>query len=84
MVVANRVVNITEFKARYLALFDKVESGDVSITVTRRGKVVGILNPPPKGNFVSTKDSWAGKIKIVGDILNIEMSEMWDAVKGWD
>ena len=75
----NQVINVTEFKAKCLSLFDEVEAGKISITVTRRGRVVGVISPPPiKQKFKSTRGSWAGKMEIVGDIVNIDMSDLWD------
>ena len=77
----NQVINVTEFKAKCLSLFDEVEAGKISITVTRRGRVVGVISPPPiKQKFKSTRGSWAGKMEIVGDIVNIDMSDLWDVV----
>jgi antitoxin (DNA-binding transcriptional repressor) of toxin-antitoxin stability system len=79
---ANRVVNVTEFKAKCLSFFSEVESGVVSITVTRRGKVVGVVNPPPARKYKSLKDSWAGRIKEIGDIAKTDGAAAWDVVNG--
>lgn len=79
----NHVINVTEFKAKCLALFDEVEAGKLSITVTRRGKVIGVISPPPiNQKFKSTRGSWAGKMEIVGDIINVDTSDLWDVVNG--
>ena len=66
----NRIVNVTEFKAKCLALFDQIESGKVTITVTRRGKVVALVSPPATKGFKSPRGSWVGKMEIAGDIVN--------------
>ena len=79
---ANRVVNVTEFKAKCLSLFDEVESGKVSITVTRRGKPVAVINPPAKKAFKSSKGMFAGKMQIVGDIINTNFE--WDPLAKFD
>ena len=80
---SNQVVNVTEFKAKCLALFDEVEAGKLSITVTRRGKVIGVVSPPPiDRTFKSSRGSWAGKMEIVGDIVNLDTSDLWDVVNG--
>ena len=74
---ANLTVNVTEFKAKCLTLFDEVEAGNISITVTRRGKPVAVIGAPPKKKpFKSSRGMWAGKLRIVGDIVNTNFE--WD------
>jgi len=81
--VITQTINVTEFKAKCLALFDEVEAGKISITVTRRGKVIGVVNPPPaKQKFKSLAGSWAGRIKENVDLANLDTSDMWDVVNG--
>lgn len=81
--VVNQTINVTEFKAKCLSLFDEVEAGKISITVTRRGKVIGVVSPPPsKRKFKSSYGSWAGKVKETVDLANVDMSDMWDVVNG--
>jgi len=77
--VVNQTINVMEFKVKCLSLslFDEVEAGKISITATRRGKVIGVVSPPPpKKKFKSAKGSWAGKVEIVGDIVNVDFSDM--------
>jgi antitoxin (DNA-binding transcriptional repressor) of toxin-antitoxin stability system len=73
---ANRVVNVTEFKAKCLAFFAEVEVGKSSFTVTRRGKTVAEVGPPKTAGFKSPRGSWAGKVEIAGDIVNTNVE--WD------
>ena len=81
--VPTQTVSVTEFKAKCLSLFDEVEAGRLSITVTRRGKVIGIIHPPPlKQKFKSSQGAWAGKIELLGDIMNTDTSDLWDVVNG--
>lgn len=41
-------VNATEFKAKCLDMLDRVGSGEwASVAITKRGKVVAVLVPPP-------------------------------------
>ena len=40
------IVTASEFKAKCLALFDRVRDGGETITVTKRGKVVARVLPP--------------------------------------
>ncbi|HEY3739780.1 MAG TPA: type II toxin-antitoxin system prevent-host-death family antitoxin [Bryobacteraceae bacterium] len=78
----NQVINITEFKAKCLSLFDEVEAGKISITVTKRGKVVGVVSPPSRRKPKSLAGSWAGRIKENVDLATVDTSDMWDVVNG--
>ncbi len=77
----SRVVSATEFKAKCLSLLDEVEQRGAAITVTRRGHPVAVLGPTPKNAWKSPRNSLAGKIRIVGDIVNADTSDLWDAVR---
>lgn len=74
-----RVVSATEFKAKCLALLDEIEEQGASITVTRRGRPVAVLSPAKKKGFKSPANSWAGRMRIVGDIVNSDPN-IWDVV----
>ncbi|HZS52767.1 MAG TPA: prevent-host-death family protein [Bryobacteraceae bacterium] len=75
-----RVLSATEFKAKCLALFDEIEQGGVAITIMRRGRPIAVVSPAPKDAWKSPRDSWAGKAKIVGDIVNTDSAELWEIV----
>jgi prevent-host-death family protein len=72
-----RVVSATEFKTKCLALLDEVEQHGQSITVTRRGRPVAVVAPAKRKAFKSPANSWAGRMQIVGDIVNTD-PRMWD------
>ena len=76
---ATIVMNVTDFKAKCLALFDEVEAGKISINVTRRGKTIAIISPPQKRGFKSPLGSWAGRMEIVGDIVNTNFQ--WEPLR---
>jgi prevent-host-death family protein len=75
-----RVVSATEFKAKCLALLDDIEQQGQQITITRRGLPIAVLSPTPKGAWKSPKNSWIGKARIVGDIVNADTSGIWEVV----
>ena len=61
-----------------LALLNEVsETGD-TITVTKRGRPVATLQRVKKTPWKSLKNVWAGKVEIVGDIVNYNI---WDSVR---
>jgi prevent-host-death family protein len=76
-----RVVNATEFKAKCLAFLHEVEQDGQPITILRRGRPVAVVGPAKKTAWKSPKDMWAGKIEIVGDIVNLDTSDLWGCVR---
>ena len=77
-----RVVSATEFKARCLAFLDEMELRGETITITKRGRPVAVLGPAKKNAWKSPINSWAGKAKIVGDIVNIDTADAWNVLSG--
>jgi antitoxin (DNA-binding transcriptional repressor) of toxin-antitoxin stability system len=77
----NRVVSATEFKAKCLSLPDDIEQTGAAITVTRRGHPAAVLRPVLKALSKSPRDSWAGKARIVGDIVNTDMIGLWEVAR---
>ena len=79
--MATRTVSATEFKAKCLAMLDDVQYGD-SITVTKRGVPVAVVSPPRRRARArkSSMNSWAGRVKILGDIVNGDPYQ-WNAAR---
>ncbi len=75
-----RVVNATELKAKCSAFLDEVEKHGEPITILRRGRPVAVLGPAKKAAWKSPKDSWAGKMEIVGDIVNAD-PDLWEVLR---
>ena len=80
--MATRIVSATEFKAKCLSLLDEMEQGGEPITIIRRGRPVAVLGPPKKTAWKSPANSWAGRGRIVGDIVNTDTADLWDVVNG--
>jgi prevent-host-death family protein len=76
-----RFVSATEFKAHCLALLDEVNEQGGSITVTKRGRPVATVGPARRERWKSPAGVLAGKMKIVGDIVNFDTADMWDVVR---
>jgi prevent-host-death family protein len=80
-----REIAISEFKAKSLAVLERVRSTKKPIRVTRFGKPVAKVVPPTS---VQERSSWIGSMKqsleIVGDIVspadNEEESE-WEVLR---
>jgi prevent-host-death family protein len=64
------VMTISKFKATCLSVLDKVKKTGKPVMITRHGKPIAVIDPPP---VPKKKKSWIGsfksKGKITGDIL---------------
>ena len=81
--MVQRTVSATEFKAKCLSMITELDQQGGSITVTKRGRPVAVLSPPPKRKRrKSLMGSWAGRGEIVGDIINVVPEEDWDCLNG--
>ncbi len=77
------IVSISKFKATCLSLLEKVNKTGQPILVTKKGKPIAQVVPPPKPKKPAT---WLGSFKstgkITGDIVSPIMSEAdWEALK---
>ena len=77
----SRAVSATEFKAKLFRYLDEIEQNGGSITITRRGRPVAVLQRAKKVAWKSPRNSWAGKIRIVGDIVNADTSGLWEVAR---
>jgi prevent-host-death family protein len=75
------VIGATEFKAKCLSLLDELEETGGEITVTKRGKPVATVQPVKKPSLKSTAGILKGKVKITGDIVNFDTTDLWDALR---
>jgi prevent-host-death family protein len=76
-----RVVSATEFKAKCLAILDEIEQRGGAITITKRGRPVAVLGPAKKKAWKSPAGRFAGRAQIVGDIVNVDMSDLWEVTR---
>lgn len=70
-----------EFKARCLAVMEMVRATKEPVLITKRGRPVAQLVPPPASSddFIGRLE---GTVKIVGDIESpIEPLETWEALR---
>ncbi|SPE27680.1 Prevent-host-death family protein [Candidatus Sulfopaludibacter sp. SbA3] len=76
-----RVLSASEFKAKCLACLSEIEQLGEPITITRRGRPVAVLGPPKHNIRKSLRNSWARKGRIVGDIVNLDTSILWEVAR---
>ena len=77
-----RQIPAGRFKAQCLQLMDEVQATREPIVVTKRGKPVAKVVPAEPEKKDDLLGSWAGKIKITGDIVSPVFDEdEWDCLK---
>lgn len=64
------IFNASDFKAKCLAILDKMERRGMTIAILKRGRPVAELRPITKEASTSPQQSLIGSVKIVGDILS--------------
>ncbi len=80
----HQIVSATEFKAKCLALLNQVAEEGGTVTVTKRGRPLATVARAKPKPFKSSEGILAGKVKIVGDIVNLDMSEFYEVVTNPD
>jgi prevent-host-death family protein len=73
-----RVLSASEFKAKCLACLSEIEQRGEPITITKRGRPVAVLGPVKRSALKSSRDSWAKKGRIVGDIIDTSDLITWE------
>jgi prevent-host-death family protein len=76
----HQTVTATEFKAKCLALLNQIDEEGGTVTVTKRGRPLATVAPAKKKPFRSSEGILAGKVRIVGDIVNADFSDLYDVV----
>lgn len=75
------VIGATEFRAKCLALLDEIEEHGGSITVTKHGRPVATVSAVRKRAWKSPAGILAGKGEILGDIVHIDSTDLWKALR---
>jgi len=75
-------IAISEFKARCLAILEKVRKTGKPVLVTRRGEPIAEIVPP---SAIHSQERWLGSAKgtgrITGDIVSPLPAEDWEALR---
>lgn len=81
MGVKPQEIKISEFKAKCIGYLNKVEEEGATYVVTRRGKPVATVGPKPDERKPRVFGSLLGKFQIVGEIVETDFSEEWEAYR---
>jgi prevent-host-death family protein len=77
---APRSINASEFKTRCLRVLDDVQATRVEVVITKRGKPVARLAPIGPAR-TSLRGAWKGMVRIHGDIVQVDWSSEFEAVR---
>jgi prevent-host-death family protein len=80
----HQIVSVTEFKAKCIGLLNQVAEEGGTVTVTKRGKPLATVARAKQKPFRSSEGILAGKVKIVGDIVNADFSDLYEVVTNPD
>lgn len=73
-------VGVAEFKARCLELLDNVGTRGDELIVTKRGTPIAKV-VPIRSDARPLIGRWAGRGKIIGDIVSVNWADDWEAAK---
>jgi len=76
----HRVVNVTEFKAKCLALLDDIGTRGGTITITKRGRPLARVSPAHQSPWKSPEGAWIGKVTLPPD-LDRDTADLWNVVR---
>lgn len=76
-------INATYFKARCLAILDRVRETGERIVILKRGRPVAELWPPSRGESQYPQLELKGTVTVTGDIVGPVVPEhYWDSLAG--
>lgn len=78
--VAAKIINASDFKARCLKVLDDVQATGAVVVITKRGKPVARLGPIGPGRR-SLRGAWKGMARIHGDIVHVDWSAEFEATR---
>ena len=82
LIAAMETVPVSQFKARCLAILAKVQKTGHPILVTRFGKPLAEVIPPPSPAPDRWLGSLEGSVQIIGDVVSSATTEDdWEALR---
>jgi prevent-host-death family protein len=82
--VKHQTISVTEFKAKCIGLLNQIAEEGGTVTVTKRGKPLATVARAKQKPFRSSEGILAGKVKVVGDIVNADTADLWEVVTNPD
>ena len=78
-----KTMPVSEFKAKCLRLMEEVRRTGEPIEITKRGKTIVVVSPPPSEKIDWTPGAFKDEIRIVGDI-EVDLADLgvqWEAMR---
>ena len=75
-----QTLSVAAFKARCLELLEDVGTRGDEIIITKRGKPIAHIGPI-RPEVPELKGMYAGQMKIIGDIVNFNLADDWEAAR---
>jgi len=73
---------VSDFKARCLAVLDRIHSGGETVLVTRRGKpLVRVMPATERPSNPRKLGTLAGEASVRGDIVHTGLTDDWESLK---
>ena len=75
-------INASDFKAKCLAILDRVHETGERVVILKRGRPVAELSRPTDGGHRHPQDDLEGTVVILGDVTEpVFPEEHWDSLK---
>ncbi len=76
-------INISEFKAKCLAILDRIARTGERVTILKRGKPIAQVLPAVPCGDAYPQETLRGSVEFVGDILDpVVSTQDWEALGG--
>lgn len=74
-------ISVSKFKATCLGLLEKIKTSGESCLITKKGKPLALVLPPPPPQKRIKFGCMKGTAKILGDIVTPLPEEDWEVLK---
>lgn len=77
-----QTINASDFKARCLAILDRVAQTGERLIILKRGRPVAELRPPSPTDTAYPQQALQGTVTVVGDIVGPALpEEHWESLR---
>lgn len=76
-----RIVSVTEFKAKCLAILEDIGAHGGVVTITKRGRPLATVHPACKPAWKSLEGVLAGKIEYDDELFASQRSKIWQRLR---
>ena len=78
-----QAINISEFKAKCLAILERIARTGERVTILKRGKAIAQILPAVSGGETYPQQTLRGTVEFVGNVLDpVVDAQDWEALGG--